>query len=84
MLDRGPNLLNASADVMQRNADLLRGPPWSFDEERLAGFITAYPQGFAIQDFCSPTTEAKLLFLSEGAPGQRQQCSPAGAVLACH
>lgn len=75
VLERGPNLLTASADTMQRNADLLRGPPWGWDDERLAAFIATYPQGIAIQDFGSQTTEAKLLFLSEGAPGWRQQLS---------
>lgn len=66
--------------MLQRNADLLRGPPWGWDDERLAAFISAYPQGIAMQDFGSPTTAAKLLFLSEGVPAWHQQRQLAGGV----
>lgn len=68
LLLRGPNLLATTADKLQRNADYLRAPPFSWDDQQLAAYIWQFPQGFSNGDFRSEKTEPKLLFLSEGAP----------------
>lgn len=73
VLDRGPHLLNCSVQHLQGNADTLqRALGWRHGDGQLADYVAAYPQAFAISDFSSEDTEAKLLLLSQvvGVPAE--------------
>ena len=79
IIDRGPQLLTKSVQLLQGNADYLRQAlGWQDGDGQLVAFVAARPADFAGVDLSSEETQHKLQLLGEVVGVSTEQCLTSG------